>query len=148
MRGAGARCDDGPSDDRAVLAAAGTEKSYRRGVWPARRRVRVLQGVDLALAPGEAADTAELLGGPGGPAVQTATAGWAAGFIAAIAMYVQMRAARAADRCLVLAGLAASRPVAARNRVLWALLIAVPVVFVLLAVATEVHRRNERRKEG
>ncbi|WNZ09667.1 hypothetical protein [Streptomyces sp. 11x1] len=60
------------------------------------------------------ADAAELLGGSGGPAVQTATAGWAAGFIAAIAMYFQMRAARAADRRLVLAGLAPSRLVAAR----------------------------------
>lgn len=50
MTGIGARHDDG---DRAVLAAAGIEKAYRRGVWPAQRRVRVLRGVDLALAPGE-----------------------------------------------------------------------------------------------
>lgn len=60
------------------------------------------------------ADAAELLGGPGGPAAQTATAGWAAGFIAAIAMYFQIRGARAADRRLVLAGLAPSLLVAAR----------------------------------
>lgn len=53
MTGAGARRHDGPPDDRAVLAAAGIEKSYRRGVWPAQRRVRVLQGVNLVLAPGE-----------------------------------------------------------------------------------------------
>ncbi|MFE9770470.1 ATP-binding cassette domain-containing protein [Streptomyces sp. NPDC005931] len=53
MNEAGARRDDGPPDDRAVLVAAGIEKSYRRGVWPAQRQVRVLQGVDLALAPGE-----------------------------------------------------------------------------------------------
>ncbi|WNZ09668.1 ABC transporter ATP-binding protein [Streptomyces sp. 11x1] len=53
MTGIGARHDDGPTGDRAVLAAAGIEKTYRRGVWPAQRRVRVLQGVDLALAPGE-----------------------------------------------------------------------------------------------
>ncbi|MDF3142488.1 MULTISPECIES: hypothetical protein [unclassified Streptomyces] len=36
--------------------------------------------------------------------MQTATAGWAAGFIGAIAMYFQMRGARAADRRMVLAG--------------------------------------------
>lgn len=53
MTGVGARHDDGPPGDRAVLAAAGIEKTYRRGVWPARRWVQVLQGVDLALAPGE-----------------------------------------------------------------------------------------------
>jgi ABC-type multidrug transport system ATPase subunit len=37
----------------AVLEAAGIEKSYRRGVWPARRERRVLRGVSLALYPGE-----------------------------------------------------------------------------------------------
>ncbi|MCX5275381.1 ABC transporter permease [Streptomyces virginiae] len=70
--------------------------------------------VFVVVAAGPMADAAELLGGPGGPAVQTATAGWAAAFIAAIAMYFQMRAARAADRRLVLAGLAPSWLVAAR----------------------------------
>ncbi|MFB7171917.1 ABC transporter permease [Streptomyces sp. NPDC056254] len=70
--------------------------------------------VFVVVAAGPMADAAELLGGPGGPAVQTATAGWAAGFIAAVAMYFQMRAARAADRRLVLGGLAPSRLVAAR----------------------------------
>ncbi|WP_406263777.1 DUF1876 family protein [Streptomyces sp. NBC_00191] len=70
--------------------------------------------VFVVVAAGPMADAAELLGGPGGPAVQTATAGWAAGFIASIAMYFQMRAARANDRRLVLAGLAPSRLVAAR----------------------------------
>ncbi|MGW0751135.1 ABC transporter permease [Streptomyces sp. NPDC002587] len=70
--------------------------------------------VFVVVAAGPMADAAELLGGPGGPAVQTATAGWAAGFIAAVAMYFQMRAARAADRRLVLAGLAPSHLVAAR----------------------------------
>ncbi|WP_406723523.1 ABC transporter ATP-binding protein [Streptomyces sp. GD-15H] len=53
MAAVGARRADGPPGDRAVLVAAGVEKSYRRGVWPAQRRVRVLHGVDLALAPGE-----------------------------------------------------------------------------------------------
>ena len=53
MNGVGAGRDHGPPGDGAVLAAAGIEKSYRRGVWPAQRWVRVLQGVDMALAPGE-----------------------------------------------------------------------------------------------
>ncbi|MFI6659862.1 hypothetical protein ACIBL8_30510 [Streptomyces sp. NPDC050523] len=48
------------------------------------------------------------------PGPKTATAGWAAGFIAAIGMYVQTREARAADRRLVQAGLAPARLVAAR----------------------------------
>ncbi|WP_030587799.1 ABC transporter permease [Streptomyces anulatus] len=84
--------------------------------------------VFVAVASGPMADAAELLGGPGGPAVQTATAGWAAGFIAAVAMYFQMRAARAADRRLVLAGLAPSRLVAAR--------MATGLVLALLAATT------------
>jgi ABC-type sugar transport system ATPase subunit len=37
----------------ALLTASGIEKSYRRGMWPARRRRPVLRGVDLALYPGE-----------------------------------------------------------------------------------------------
>lgn len=36
-----------------VLVAAGIEKSYRRGLWPARHRTAVLRGADLALRPGE-----------------------------------------------------------------------------------------------
>ncbi|GLW47487.1 ABC transporter ATP-binding protein [Streptomyces sp. NBRC 14336] len=36
-----------------VLEAAGIEKAYRRGVWPARRSLQVLRGVDVSLAPGE-----------------------------------------------------------------------------------------------
>ncbi len=38
-----------------VLEAAGIEKSYRRGVWPARREHQVLRGASLALYPGEVA---------------------------------------------------------------------------------------------
>ncbi|HEY5989123.1 MAG TPA: ABC transporter ATP-binding protein [Streptosporangiaceae bacterium] len=38
-----------------LLAALGIEKSYRRGVWPARREYQVLRGVDLELYPGEVA---------------------------------------------------------------------------------------------
>jgi ABC-type multidrug transport system ATPase subunit len=37
----------------AVLEAAGIEKSYRRGIWPARRQRPVLRGMDLRLRPGE-----------------------------------------------------------------------------------------------
>ncbi|WP_149182579.1 ABC transporter permease [Streptomyces sp. TRM49041] len=84
--------------------------------------------VFVVVAAGPMADTAELLGGPGGPAVQTATAGWAAAFIAAIAMYFQMRAAHTADRRMVLAGLAPSRLVAAR--------LATGLVLALLAAAS------------
>jgi ABC-type multidrug transport system ATPase subunit len=36
-----------------VLEAAGIEKAYRRGIWPARRSTQVLRGADLALHPGE-----------------------------------------------------------------------------------------------
>jgi ABC-2 type transport system ATP-binding protein len=38
-----------------VLEASGIEKSYRRGVWPARREHPVLRGASLALYPGEVA---------------------------------------------------------------------------------------------
>ncbi|MFE7811273.1 hypothetical protein ACFU5P_04670 [Streptomyces sp. NPDC057433] len=70
--------------------------------------------VFVVVAARPLADAAELLGGTGGPAVQAATAGWAAGFIAAIALYFQIRASHAADRRLILAGLAPHRLVAAR----------------------------------
>ena len=53
MAEADARPEGGPHTDRTVLAAAGIEKAYRRGMWPARRRMPVLHGVDLTLAPGE-----------------------------------------------------------------------------------------------
>src|SRR6266542_1903237 len=70
--------------------------------------------VFVVVAAGSMADAAKLLGGGSGPAVQTATAGWEAGFLAGVAMYFQTRAARAADRRLVLAGLPPHRLVAAR----------------------------------
>src|SRR5215217_4496618 len=60
------------------------------------------------------ADAAKLLGGPGGPAVETASAGWAAAFLAGVAMYFQTAATRQADRRVVIAGLPAARLVAAR----------------------------------
>lgn len=39
--------------DPSVLEAAGIEKAYTRGWWPARRHTPVLRGADLALRPGE-----------------------------------------------------------------------------------------------
>ncbi|MEP6762234.1 MAG: ATP-binding cassette domain-containing protein [Sporichthyaceae bacterium] len=44
-----------PDDERAVtlLDAVGLVKSYRRGVWPMRRRQPVLRGADLTLRAGE-----------------------------------------------------------------------------------------------
>ncbi|MGW6396410.1 ABC transporter permease [Streptomyces sp. NPDC055103] len=93
--------------------------------------------VFVVVASRPLADSAELLGGPGGPAVQTATAGWAAGFIAAIAMYFQLRGARAADRRLVLAGLAPHRLVTARMATGLALgLLAAAAALAALAVRT------------
>ena len=35
------------------MTAEGVEKSYRRGMWPRRRRQRVLRGADLTLKPAE-----------------------------------------------------------------------------------------------
>jgi hypothetical protein len=52
--------------------------------------------------------------GGSGAAIQTATAGWAAGFLSAIAMYFQVSSARGTDRRLVISGLAAARLVTAR----------------------------------
>ncbi|MFI7061739.1 ABC transporter permease [Kribbella sp. NPDC050124] len=69
--------------------------------------------VFVVAAAGAMADAARLLGGSGAD-VPTATAGWAAAFLAGVAMYFQTRAARAADRRLVLAGLAPRNLVAAR----------------------------------
>jgi hypothetical protein len=60
------------------------------------------------------ADAMELLGGQIGPALETTTAGWAAGFLSSLAMYFQVRSARAADRRLLLAGLPQARLIAAR----------------------------------
>ena len=56
--------------------------------------------VFVVVAAGSMAEAAKLLGGTG-PSVETAAAGWAAGFLAGIALYFQLRAARAADRRLV-----------------------------------------------
>ena len=45
----------GISPPAPVLEASGIEKSYRRGIWPARRERQVLRGASLALYPGEVA---------------------------------------------------------------------------------------------
>ena len=89
------------------------------------------------VAAGSLAELAKLLGGSAGDsgAVQTVTAGWAAGFIASIAMYFQVRAARAADKRLVLAGLPARRLASARAVTGLALaLLAAAAAVVTLAV--------------
>ncbi len=51
----GRRPGDGTSVAGPLLEAAGIEKSYRLGIWPARREHRVLRGASLALYPGEVA---------------------------------------------------------------------------------------------
>lgn len=85
----------------------------------ARNRVNLLllavvPVVFVVVVAGAMADAAKLLGGPGGAAVHTAAAGWAAGFLAGIAMYFQTAATRDTDRRIVIAGLPATRLVAAR----------------------------------
>ncbi|MBC7269369.1 MAG: ABC transporter permease [Streptomyces sp.] len=74
----------------------------------------VVPVVFVAVAARKVADAAELLGGTGGVEVETATAGWAAAFVSAVAMYFQVRSARATDHRLVMAGLAPARLVGAR----------------------------------
>jgi ABC-2 family transporter protein len=90
----------------------------------------VVPTVFVIAVAGSLAEVAGLLGGPRGPAVETATAGWAAGFLAALAMYFQIAAARAADRRLVLAGLPTRRLVSAR--------LATGLVLALLTAAVSV----------
>lgn len=74
----------------------------------------VVPTVFVVVAGGSLAKSAELLGGTGGPAVQTATAGWATAFLAGVAMYFQTAATRDTDRRVVIAGLPAARLVLAR----------------------------------
>ena len=90
---------------------------------PVNLLVLVLIPVVFVLVAAEPmADAAELLGGTGN-AVETATTGWAAAFLAALAMYFQTRQARSADRRLVLAGLPT-----------WALVVARMTTGLLIAV--------------
>lgn len=71
--------------------------------------------VFVVVAAGSMAEAARVLGGTAsGSAVQVVTAGWAAGFLAAVAMYFQVSGARGTDRRLVIAGLPAARLVTAR----------------------------------
>src|SRR6266542_2019007 len=75
----------------------------------------LVPAVFVVAAAGYLVDAAKLLSDGGdAPSVATATAGWAAAFLAGIAMYFQVSAARDADRGLVVAGLPAGRLVAAR----------------------------------
>ncbi|MBB3037145.1 ABC transporter permease [Hoyosella altamirensis] len=88
--------------------------------------------VFVMVASGPLADFSRLLGGEG-PSVESVTSGWAAGFLAGIAMYFQTRAARTADRRLVLAGLSPLRLVAARltTGILLALFVSAAAVLAL-----------------
>jgi hypothetical protein len=61
--------------------------------------------VFVVVVAGSMADAAKLLGGVGGPAVELAAAGWAAAFLAGIAMYFQTAATHRTDNRVVIAGL-------------------------------------------
>jgi len=74
----------------------------------------VVPTVFVVVVAGSLADAAKLVGGVGGPAVETATAGWAAAFLAGIAMYFQTAATRDTDRRIVIAGLPPGHLVGAR----------------------------------
>jgi hypothetical protein len=69
--------------------------------------------VFVLVAADSLADAARLLGGDG-TALELATAGWAAGFLAGVAMYFQVSAARETDRRLLLCGARPATLVAAR----------------------------------
>jgi len=97
----------------------------------------VVPVVFVVVVAGSMADAAKLLGGPGGPAVETATAGWAAAFLAGIGMYFQTAATREVDRRVVIAGLPATRLVFARLATgLTLALLAAAVAVVALAART------------
>jgi hypothetical protein len=75
----------------------------------------VVPVVFVVVAAPTMADAAKLLGGAGGgPAIETVTAGWAAGFLSAVAMYFQISSARRTDRRLALCGLSRWHLVAGR----------------------------------
>ncbi|HEX6219994.1 MAG TPA: ATP-binding cassette domain-containing protein, partial [Acidimicrobiia bacterium] len=50
--GAHGRHEDHRASDQ-LLAAAGIAKTYKGGIWPRRRSLRVLRGTELVLRPGE-----------------------------------------------------------------------------------------------
>lgn len=93
--------------------------------------------VFVMVAARSLADAMELLGGDLGPSLETTTAGWAAGFLSSLAMYFQIRSARAADKRMLLAGLPSARLIAARagTGLLLALLVSA-VALVALTVRT------------
>ena len=74
----------------------------------------VVPTVFVVVVAGSMADAAKLLGGVGGPAVETAAAGWAAAFLAGIAMYFQTAATHETDSRIVIAGLTPRALVLAR----------------------------------
>ncbi|MCT2281206.1 ABC transporter permease [Micromonospora chalcea] len=74
----------------------------------------VVPVIFVGVVAGTLSDAAELLGGPGGPAVETAAAAWAAAFLAGIGMYFQTAATRDTDQRIVIAGLRPTRLVEAR----------------------------------
>lgn len=95
----------------------------------------VVPVVFVTVAADTMADAASVLGGAGGGyALETVTAGWTAGFLAAIAMYFQVSTAAKADRRLVLSGLSRMRLVTARLTA-GAVLAAVASAVALLALA-------------
>lgn len=90
--------------------------------------------VFVLVAADSLADAARLLGGDGA-ALEKATAGWAAGFLAAVAMYFQVSAARDTDRRLLLCGARPATLVSARLLTGCALaLVATAVALVVLTV--------------
>jgi hypothetical protein len=95
----------------------------------------VVPVVFVTVAADTMADAASALGGAGGGlAFETVTAGWTAGFLAAIAMYFQVSAAAKTDRRLVLSGLSSMRLVTARLTA-GAVLAAVASAAALVALA-------------
>ncbi|MEV0901599.1 ABC transporter permease [Actinoplanes sp. NPDC049802] len=99
----------------------------------------LVPAVFVFAASGALAEVGNLLGGPSGPGTQVISAGWAAGVIAAVGMYFQVRGAHAADRRVVLAGLPAARLVTARLATGLALAaLATTTALLALAVRTDV----------
>ncbi len=95
--------------------------------------------VFVVVAAAAMQDAARALDYREAPTAHLATVGWAAGFITATAMYFQIRAARATDRRVVLAGLAPARLVAARMATGLALaLVAAAAAVLTLAARTSV----------
>jgi len=96
----------------------------------------VIPVVFVVVAAPPMADAARLLGGTGGgPAVETVTAGWAAAFLTAVAMYFQISTARTTDRRLALAGLTRGRLAGARLAAGSALALLATLVAVLALTA-------------